>query len=341
MNRDGSGRAGPAGAAAVPCSELQARPIPPIGRAPPTAATSMISAESIRATDHDLAGRSAAGDQTAFAEIYERYFDRIFDFVARTMRDSESAGEVTKNAFLKAWNGLRRRGAPDNLKAWLFAIARNEAIDEFRRRRLEVSLDGEENSIPAGVETDTSRTADPEAMAQDREVAGLVWRAASALSPKEYALLDMHLRQELGAEEIAGCLGVRTGNVYMMLSPAQRRRGGNGSVRATTAVGPFGMPRAGRRPHPVRDRQPHAGHAPGREEASQRVRDLSGEPAPACLSIDAVRLPRPDRAGARPEGLALGRGYRIGCRHRPPQAAPTCRRDRPAAPATGGGPRPY
>ena len=265
----------------------------------------MISAESIRATDHDLAGRSAAGDQTAFAEIYERYFDRIFDFVARTMRDSESAGDVTQNAFLKAWNGLRRRGSPDNLKAWLFAIARNEAIDEFRYRRLEVSLDGEENSIPAGVETDTSRTADPEAMAQDREVAGLAWRAASALSPKEYALLDMHLRQELGAEEIAGCLGVRTGNVYTMLSRLR------GAVEETVVF-----------------------------ELLRR----SGRSA--CPELDVV-LTRFETGSLTPAMRRAVKKHLNGCeicqesRHRPPQAAPTCRRDRPAAPATGGGPRPY
>lgn len=49
-------------------------------------------------------------------------------------------------------------------------------------------------------------------------MADLVWSAASALKPAEYALLDMHLRQGLSAEEMAAELGVAKGNVYTRLS---------------------------------------------------------------------------------------------------------------------------
>ena len=47
-------------------------------------------------SDLDLATRTAAGDADAFAALYERYFDRLFDFVLRTVRDRDIAADVVQ-----------------------------------------------------------------------------------------------------------------------------------------------------------------------------------------------------------------------------------------------------
>src|SRR6266508_4985888 len=78
--------------------------------------------------DEELADRAAIGDQTAFATIYERHFDAIYDFAVRTARDPEVAADVVQNAFTNAWESMRKGRGGYNLKAWLYAIARDSAI---------------------------------------------------------------------------------------------------------------------------------------------------------------------------------------------------------------------
>ncbi len=171
-------------------------------------------------TDEELVARAAGGDRGAFAALYERYFERIFDFSLRIVRDSDTAADVVQGAFAKAWEQLSKGKEPRNFKAWLYTVARNKAIDELRHGRRQVPLeerDGDGQEIPFA-HVETHQAANPQAAAQDHELADLVWSAASALKPAEYALLDMHLRQGLSAEEMAAELGVAKGNVYTRLS---------------------------------------------------------------------------------------------------------------------------
>ena len=180
----------------------------------------MTTVTSLEVADLELARQSASGDQAAFGELYERYFERLFDFAARTVADRDLANDVVQNTFVKAWRNLQGREAPEHVKAWLFRIARNEAIDEVRRGKrlqtLDAGDDGDEG--PAFDRPDTSELDQPGEAFEHAEMAQLVRQAASALNPREYTLLDMHVRQELSAEEMASVLGIRTGALYTKLS---------------------------------------------------------------------------------------------------------------------------
>ncbi len=172
-------------------------------------------------SDEELANRAIARDRDAFATLYERHFQGVYDFAVRTVGNTDLASDVVQSAFVKAWEALQTGEPPRHFKAWIYAIARNTAIDELRRRKRFVSTEGSESGEDAGLRfavVDVSRLTDPQLAAQDREIVELVWGAAAALSPREYALLDMHLRQSLSADEVAEALGVAKGNVYTMLS---------------------------------------------------------------------------------------------------------------------------
>ena len=173
-------------------------------------------------SDDQLAAQAAAGEEAAFSELYSRHSAALYDFVIRTVRDPDTAEEVVQSTFVKAWESLPalRKGA--GFRSWLFTIARNRAIDECRRSRRVVPLavegedEGDEFEPYAVVDPD--RATDPQSVLGDSELAELVWNAASALTPKEFTLLDLHLRQGFDADELAGVLGVSKGNVYVMLT---------------------------------------------------------------------------------------------------------------------------
>lgn len=100
-----------------------------------TSRTTLVHKQPPDLTDDELVARFRAGDREAFALLYERYVDRVYDFVARLVRDREAAADLTQETFLKAMQGLRARHVQGSLRAWLFTIARNTVIDYQRRQR--------------------------------------------------------------------------------------------------------------------------------------------------------------------------------------------------------------
>jgi RNA polymerase sigma-70 factor (ECF subfamily) len=78
----------------------------------------------------------AAGAGERFEALYRSCADDVYAYVASLLRDRASAEDVTAAAFERAFRRRAlfdlRRGTP---RAWLFAIARNAALDELRRRR--------------------------------------------------------------------------------------------------------------------------------------------------------------------------------------------------------------
>ena len=171
-------------------------------------------------TDDDLAGRAAAGDQEALSALYGRYFDHVYDLCARITRDRDLAADVTQVTFMKVMSSLPKRQPEVSFRAWLYTIARNTAIDELRaaRRRIPPSRQTEADDGGGFDIVDADRFSVSETVAQAADLVHLVWQAAAGLNPRDYSLLDMHLRKGLDADEIAAALGVKQGNAQVMLT---------------------------------------------------------------------------------------------------------------------------
>ena len=171
-------------------------------------------------TDSSLVELAKDGDQAAFAELYNRYFDPVYDFVARMTRNRDEAEDIAQDTFLKAMNALGGLQKGASFKSWIFTIARNTALNRLEKSSRTRPLhfeDSEGEEVTFDV-VDTDRFSDPEEAAQASAVAALVWQAAAGLDPKQLSLLDLHLRQGLDSGEIADVLGVTKNNGYVMLN---------------------------------------------------------------------------------------------------------------------------
>ena len=85
--------------------------------------------------ERDIIERSRK-DPQAFGELYEIYFDRIFNFIYRQTDDEQLAGDLCSQTFINALNSLSRyefRGVP--FSAWLYRIARNEIYKHYRKNK--------------------------------------------------------------------------------------------------------------------------------------------------------------------------------------------------------------
>ena len=86
--------------------------------------------------DGDLVGRARAGDQIAFARLFEQYHAPILNYLHRMVEDRALAEDLTQDSFVKAYNALPNTREDLAFKAWLYRIATNTAISHLRRRKI-------------------------------------------------------------------------------------------------------------------------------------------------------------------------------------------------------------
>ena len=82
-----------------------------------------------------LVERIRSGDETAMADIYDRYSGIVYGVALRVLGNTTAAEDVLQEVFLQLW---RNPGAFDanrgKLPAWLAVVTRNRAIDHLRKR---------------------------------------------------------------------------------------------------------------------------------------------------------------------------------------------------------------
>src|SRR5215208_6267408 len=98
------------------------------------------------AADVELVAAVRSGDDSAFEELYRRYQPRIARFVCSMLHDAARCEDVAQEAFLSALRRMRETDAEINFKPWIYQIARNAAIDSYRRNShaVEVSMDADD-----------------------------------------------------------------------------------------------------------------------------------------------------------------------------------------------------
>lgn len=85
--------------------------------------------------ERDLILRAQAYEPAAFAEIYERFYQGIYNYVFYRVTDEPLAEDLTAEVFVKALEAIDSytfRGIP--FSAWLYRIANNQVTDHFRRK---------------------------------------------------------------------------------------------------------------------------------------------------------------------------------------------------------------
>ncbi|MDQ5834172.1 MAG: sigma-70 family RNA polymerase sigma factor, partial [Actinomycetota bacterium] len=110
-----------------------------------------MSATRIEISDQELVVAVRGGDESAFEELFRRYQGPIAAYVGRMVRDKARAEDLAQDVFFSALRHLRATDAEIEFKPWIYEIARNAAIDHWRRasRTEEVSVDEDDRLRPA------------------------------------------------------------------------------------------------------------------------------------------------------------------------------------------------
>ncbi len=180
------------------------------------------------ALDRVLVDRFKGGDASAFDEMVERYWDRIFSMVNQLLRNSQDAEEVTQDAFIRAHRGLANFRGESAFSTWLYQIATNLARNRYwywwrRKRDKSVSFDapvGADNDmtladiLPAEVQT-------PDDITVNREFVARIGKGMERLGAKHREILILRNVKNQTYEEIAQILGISVGTVKSRIARAR------------------------------------------------------------------------------------------------------------------------
>jgi RNA polymerase sigma-70 factor (ECF subfamily) len=94
-----------------------------------------------------LLEKAKTGEDAAFSQLYELYFEKIYRFAFYRVGHKEVAEDLTEDVFIKAFNSLHSLSKDSSFESWLYQIARNKVIDYYRSKRLIMPIDEIENLI--------------------------------------------------------------------------------------------------------------------------------------------------------------------------------------------------
>ncbi len=169
-------------------------------------------------SDDALMQAVRAGDLSAFQALYERHHGTVFTFLARSLGDRRSAEDLLQETFLRVFARREDYRPTAAFRAWLFAIARNLVIDEFRRRGAHPDAD-----LDSPLEELAAPDASPLEQAEGQELARRLQAAVGWLSPSQREVLLLSRFTGLNHEEVARVTGGSPAAVRVTLHRALRR----------------------------------------------------------------------------------------------------------------------
>lgn len=165
--------------------------------------------------DRQVLQRIAAGDRQALAELYARYRQPLFGYLAQLTPDRGLAEELLQDTLVAVWKSADRYEGRSSVTTWLFGVARRQAHNTLRQKGLPLA-------DAAALETLPARDPEPESAALAGAAREELAAAFGRLAPVHREVLTLAFLHELAYAEIAHVLGVPLGTVKSRLSLAKR-----------------------------------------------------------------------------------------------------------------------
>jgi RNA polymerase sigma-70 factor (ECF subfamily) len=185
-------------------------------------------------SDDELLQRFVAGEPAAFGVLLKRYQVPIYNFIARSVRDTEAASDLLQEVFTRVIQHSGEFNRNSKFSTWLYAIARNMCIDHMRRmsHRRHASLDspgpngsggGDGSAVAPWVERVAHEQPGVDSSAASGGLRSRIAQAIENLPSEQREVFLMRQLQQLPFAEIAVVVGVSENTVKSRMRYALER----------------------------------------------------------------------------------------------------------------------
>ncbi len=176
-------------------------------------------------TDASLVAAVRRGDDRAFEELYSRYQRRISAYIFGMVKDHGRAEDITQDVFISALRRMRETDRPIAFKPWVYEIAKNACIDQFRRSRRaeEVSMDAGDGLGQADQGRLAAAEPTPDDAVDAKQQLDHLCGAFGGLSDSHHEILVLREFEGLSYREIGDRMGLSRPGVESTLFRARKR----------------------------------------------------------------------------------------------------------------------
>ena len=164
--------------------------------------------------DKILLEKHRLGDAAAFDIIFKRYYDPLFNYAKKIVRDAEVAEELTMDVLLRLWQKKEAIETVSSLRPYLYRAIKNATFNHYRKKVLD--------TVP--IELIPEQAAYATAAADDQlkyaELEKIYYQNLNQLSPQRQKVFRMSREENMTYNQIAKDLGLSTNTVenYMVAS---------------------------------------------------------------------------------------------------------------------------
>ncbi len=154
------------------------------------------------------------GKEGAFKEFYERFFEKVYKYAYRKVKNRSDAEDITEETFLKALKGFRNfeERFEGGLDVWMYTIERNVVRDYFRKRTGFSVLPFEERwNIILNPPID-----DPYVTAEREEIKEIINASLNDLPEQYREVIELRFFKNMSLKEISGVMGKSVGAVKVL-----------------------------------------------------------------------------------------------------------------------------
>lgn len=158
----------------------------------------------------------AAADQVLRGAM-TRYERPLIGYAHGVLNDWELARDVVQDTFVKLHRELKS-AEPENLKAWLFTVCRNRALDVIRKNKRMTSTDTE---ILEAFQDETQPS--PAKLAERNDIHARALKFLDRLTENQREVIRLKFQADLSYTEISEVTGLSSGNVGYLLHHGLKR----------------------------------------------------------------------------------------------------------------------
>lgn len=173
--------------------------------------------------DVELIRRILDDDETAFAELVDKYHKPIHALAWRKIGDFHTAEDITQDVFLNIYQRLHTLKDPKLFSGWMYVITTRLCATWIRKNRIKTQPLEETETTMLQKDAYSQYVAEDRAKTANQTQRDLVKKLLAKLKESERTVMTLYYLGEMTVEEISRFLGVSAGTIKSRLQRARNR----------------------------------------------------------------------------------------------------------------------
>ena len=169
-----------------------------------------------------LVTRAQSGDSQALDALFTEFYNDVYYFALKTVKDSDTACDITQETFLEIIRTIGNLKEPAAFVTWMKQITYHQCTRYFNKKKDELVEDDEDGNTIFDSLADESEGSIPSAVLEKEEFRQTILAMIDKLTEEQRSAVMMYYFDELTVGQIAQIQGVSEGTVKSRLNYARK-----------------------------------------------------------------------------------------------------------------------